>query len=54
MNEASVVDGIEVAPILREFLEQEALPGSGVAAAQNYWRNHSPVLPAKGPSGAAA
>jgi len=29
-------------------------PGSGVAAAQNYWRNHSPVSAAKEPSGAAA
>ncbi|MEP6545872.1 MAG: aminotransferase class V-fold PLP-dependent enzyme [Gammaproteobacteria bacterium] len=29
-------------------------PGSGVAAAQNYWLNHSPVIAAKDPSGAAA
>jgi malate synthase len=52
MNTATVADGIEVAPILRDFLEQEALPGTGVAAGA-FWSGLGALLRELAPLNAA-
>jgi malate synthase len=52
MSEAAVPEGIEVAPGLRDFLEREALPGTGVAAGA-FWSGLGTLLRELAPLNAA-
>ncbi len=52
MNAAAVAEGVEVAASLREFLEREALPGTGVVAAA-FWSGLAAMLRELAPLNAA-
>jgi malate synthase len=52
MSGVAPADDIEVAPVLREFLEQEALPGTGVAAGA-FWSGLAALLRELAPANAA-
>jgi alanine-glyoxylate transaminase/serine-glyoxylate transaminase/serine-pyruvate transaminase len=54
LNELMLLGAIAGAEMAMLDVGIKVEPGSGVAAAQNYWRKHSPVADAKGSGGAKA
>jgi len=54
LNELMLLGAIAGAEMAMLDVGAKLEPGSGVAAAQNYWRNNSPVAAAKNPAGAKA
>jgi len=43
MSDYIQIEGLKVAPVLRDFIEQKALPGTGLEAA-GFWRKFSAIL----------
>jgi len=52
MSERVVRSGLAVSPVLCEFIENEALPGSGVAA-DNFWTSFAEIVHELGPENSA-